>query len=436
MKTTLLRTFIVSMLILGMHWQLAKADSYYGMANDYLQYGAGARSLAMGGAYVALADEASGPYWNPAALTQIDEHQFLSMYAPFFEQTSYNFVSYVHPLGRIGTLGISDVLLHSGGYEEVHIILGPTGSKETSVYKNAVILSYANRVYKDISVGASLKLIHERVMKYSGNGQGIDLGILYEPLDELNIGLTLQNVIQPKVTLRDDPDVYKINLKAGMALNALSNRLILTADINKLVDEKAYFCAGLEVSPWERPASSSLKRVDVRLGFNHLQSFTCGLGLKIKFFSVDYAFSSHDLGNLHKFALTFGWGNIYKATTNPILKSENVHVLDALTNELEFSTDIPSITVKKWTLEIKDENGEVRRTFSGETRPPEIIRWDVCDEMGRPVKRGDYSYKFTVVYKNDKQWVDKGEIKLQSFSLEETPIEMRVNGEELIESGE
>ena len=56
--------------------------------------------------------------------------------------------------------------------------------------------------------------------------------------------------------------------------------------------------------------------------------------------------------------------------------------------------------------------------------------------MGRPVKKGNYSYKFSVVYKNDKQWVDKGEIKLQSFPQEEMPVEIRVNGEELTEGGE
>jgi len=181
---------------------------------------------------------------------------------------------------------------------------------------------------------------------------------------------------------------------------------------------------------------SSLRRVDLRAGFNHLQSFTCGIGLKIKFFSVDYGFNNHELGNLHKFALTFGWGNIYRASAKPILKAENIYGLDALSNEIEFSTDIPSITVKKWSLEIRDEGGEVVKSFRGETRPPEIIRWDVCDEVGRPVKKGDYSYKFSVVYKNDREWVDRGEIKLQSFVQEETPVEMKVNGEELIQSGE
>jgi len=163
MEKRVCRLLLVSVLILAMEWQLARSDNYYGMANDYLQYGAGARSLAMGGAYVALADDASGPYWNPGALMQVEEHQFLSMYAPFFEQTSYNFLSYVHPLRRLGSIAISDVLLHSGGYEEV-TRKGVIGTNK-SIFKNTIIISYANKVRERISLGASLKLIHERVMR-------------------------------------------------------------------------------------------------------------------------------------------------------------------------------------------------------------------------------------------------------------------------------
>jgi len=311
MGKTVFRLFVVSVLILGMHCQFVRAENYYGMANDYLQYGAGARSLAMGGAYVALADEASAPYWNPAGLAQIEEHQFLSMYAPFFEGTSYNFISYVHPLRKLGSLGISDVFLYSGGFEEVSAGGEVTGAS-SSVWKNAVIISYGNRIHRRISLGASLKLINEQVMKYSGSGQGIDLGILCKAADRLSIGLAVQNVLQPKVTLRYDPDVYKTNLKAGIALNTLSKRLTLTADINKLVDEKAYFSAGVEISPWDMATSSSLKKVDLRLGINHLQRITLGMGLRIKFLSLDYAFNSHRIGDLHRFGLTFRWGSIYR----------------------------------------------------------------------------------------------------------------------------
>jgi len=405
------RIFPIWLLIFGLQWQFVRAQNYYGMPNDYLQYGAGVRSLAMGGAYVALADEASAPYWNPAGLAQIEEHQFLSMYAPFFEGTSFNFISYVHPLRSLGTLAISDVFLYSGGYEEVSAAGEVTG-KSSSVWKNVVIISYANRVYKRISLGASLKLINEQVMTYSGSGQGIDLGILCKPLDELSIGLVVQNVLQPKVTLRYEPDVYRVNLKGGMALSILSNHLTLTADINKLVDEKAYFCAGVELSPWERTTSSSLKKVDLRIGVNHLQTFTCGLGLKMKFISLDYAFNTHKIRSLHRFGLTFRWGSIYKARAKPALKSGNTYWVSPSGEPLKFFIEMPSITIKKWTLKIKDEKGKVVRAFGTKRRKPKIIRWNLRDRKGRLVKNGDYFYEFIVIYKNDRKWIDRGEIKL------------------------
>jgi len=275
----------------------------------------------MGGAYVALADEASASYWNPAGLAQIEEHEFLSMYAPFFEGTSYNFISYVHPLRSLGNLAISDVFLYLGGFEEVSAGGEVTG-KSSSVWKNAAIISYANKVHRNIFLGASLKVINEQVMGYSGSGQGIDLGILCKPSDRLSIGLAVQNVLQPKVTLRYEPDVYKLNLKGGMALSMLSNRVTVTADINKLVNENAYFSGGIEISPWGEVASPAFKRVDLRLGINHLQTLTCGIGFKVRFLSLDYGFNTHKLGSLHKFGLTFSWRGTRKAIAKPNLKSK------------------------------------------------------------------------------------------------------------------
>ena len=406
------RIFAIFLLIFGLHWQLVKAENYYGMPNDYLQYGAGARSLAMGGAYVALADEASAPYWNPAGLTQVEEHQFLSMYAPFFEGVSHNFVSYVHPLRSWGNLAISDIFLYSGGYEEVDMD-GNVLDTNQSIFMNSVIFSYAGRIFRQLSLGANLKLVHERVMRYSGNSQGIDLGILYKPRDELSVGLVVQNVLQPKVTLIDDPNVYYTNVKGGVAFNTYYNRLTLTADINKLVKEKAYFSAGLEISPWEKATFSSLKRLDLRAGVNHLQSFTCGIGVKINFLSLDYAFNIHKMGNLHRFGLTFCWGNIYKARASPVLESGNTYRLGPSGEPLKFLIEMPSIAIEKWSLQISDEEGKVVKAFETKKRKPKIIRWNLRDQKGKLVKNGYYYYEFSVIYKNGRKWIDSGEIKLQ-----------------------
>ncbi len=365
----------------------------------------------MGGAYVGLADEASAPYWNPAGLTQIEEHQFLSMYAPFFEGVSHNFVSYVHPLRSWGNLAISDVFLYSGGYEEVDKD-GNVLGRNQSIFNNAIIISYANRIYGRLSLGANLKLVHERVMKYSGNSQGIDLGVLYKPRDELSIGLAVQNVLQPKVTLIDDPNVYDTNVKGGVAFNTYHNRLTLTADVNKLVNEKAYFSAGLEISPWEKASFTSWKRLDLRAGVNHLQSFTCGIGLKMDFLSLDYAFNIHKMGNLHRFGLTFSWGNIYKALARPVLDSGDIYWVGPSREPLKFIIEMPSIAIEKWTLKISDEKGKVARAFGTKKRKPKIIRWNLRDRKGKPVKEGYYFYEFSVIYKNGRKWIDRGEIRV------------------------
>ena len=46
-------------------------------AAEFLSHGVGARALGMGGAFVAVADDATATYWNPAGPDQSQETQFL-----------------------------------------------------------------------------------------------------------------------------------------------------------------------------------------------------------------------------------------------------------------------------------------------------------------------------------------------------------------------
>ena len=55
-----------------------QASATYGQASDIENIGAGARSMAMGGAFTGLSDDASAPYYNPAGLAFLDEHQAVS----------------------------------------------------------------------------------------------------------------------------------------------------------------------------------------------------------------------------------------------------------------------------------------------------------------------------------------------------------------------
>jgi hypothetical protein len=45
-------------------------------AAEFLKVGVGARAMGMGGAFVALANDATASYWNPAGLAQLREAEF------------------------------------------------------------------------------------------------------------------------------------------------------------------------------------------------------------------------------------------------------------------------------------------------------------------------------------------------------------------------
>jgi len=133
----------------------------------------------------------------------------------------------------------------------------------------------------------------------------------------------------------------------------------------------------------------------------------------MKFISLDYAFNTHKIRSLHRFGLTFRWGSIYKARARPVLESGNTYWVGPSITPLKFSIEMPRITLKKWTLKIRDEEGKVVRAFGTTRRRPKIIKWNLCDRKGKLVKNGYYSYEFTVVYKNDRQWIDRGEVEIR-----------------------
>src|SRR5260370_15046447 len=99
-----------------------------------MSYGAGARSLAMGAAFVGVADDASATYWNPAGLSQITRKELSLMQATLFADTTYDFYSFVKPSQKGGSAwGVSMTKLASAGYDKVNATIDPTTQSYTDV---------------------------------------------------------------------------------------------------------------------------------------------------------------------------------------------------------------------------------------------------------------------------------------------------------------
>jgi hypothetical protein len=401
-----LGTSIAAVLLLGSFAvSPAAAKQSFGQASDVFNIGAGARAMAMGGAFTGLSDDASAPYFNPAGLAFLDEHQLMVMHAPLFLDTRFNYLSSAHPFGdKWGAVAISDALLTSDGFavrDASNVLIDNDGK----LNKNAIFGSYARKLNQRFSAGVNVKLIQQKIVGMSDNAVGLDLGLLFRQSRLFSAGVAYANANEPEVTLDSEGDVFRPVARFGVASEVFADKLTLTADLTKVAGQDKLLAAGVEFSP--------SRLMQLRTGYNANRSYTLGLGLNLKPFRLDYAFSDTDLGVFNKVSITWAWHNIYKTDVEPPMKEGRaVFPLQGFENQVAFKTAVPSHTVARWSLRITDGEGKDVRTLENDLRPPETIVWDAKNAVGEPVVAGIYNFTFTVTYKNGKRWINIGNIDL------------------------
>jgi hypothetical protein len=199
----------------------ARASKY---AGAFMADGGGARALGVGSAFVAIADDASATFWNPAGAMSLSRRQVLAMHSERFgDLIDRDFASYVHPLRGEGNswsdgafgfsiirLGIDDIAFtehlkdaldtdHDGeiSNEELLHLLDPE-IQDKIEYKSdqewGFLATYA-RALGAWHVGGNIKYVYQSVGQYSCNGIGVDLGVLRRDWwKRLDFGVKLQDI--------------------------------------------------------------------------------------------------------------------------------------------------------------------------------------------------------------------------------------------------
>lgn len=269
-----------------------------GEAGAFLKMGAGARALALGKAYVALADDATASYWNPAGLTQLKGRNLYLMYGEPFDKISgigYSLAGYAQPT-TWGSIGASLIYLSVDGLEEANSNGGPTGH-EFGDKEMALLLSYGKEINPALSLGATLKGISQEIDSDKDSGFGLDVGLLYRPttqLAKLKVGIVLQDLVRANIREEKMP----LRLRLGVASYLLrDDRLRLSIGADLAADRSVKGHVGAEYE--------FLKNLSLRAGYStDNEEITGGLGFKIKQFCLDYAYGSHnDLGATHRVSL-------------------------------------------------------------------------------------------------------------------------------------
>ena len=162
-------------------------------SNEFLNIGAGARGMSMGGAQIASVKDATAGYWNPAGLTHIKENPSISlMHAEYFAGIGkYDFGSIAIPVAdKKRTIGLSVLRFAVDDIPNTLYLIEPDGSinyANISSFSSAdwaFMLSLAQIIKeknnKTLSFGVNAKVIHRNVGTFAKAwGFGLDAGLQY-----------------------------------------------------------------------------------------------------------------------------------------------------------------------------------------------------------------------------------------------------------------
>jgi len=288
----------------------------------FLKIEAGARPVAMGGAFVAVADDANTTYWNPAGLAQLEGSEITAMHNEWLQGIRYEFLGYAQPIkwgGGTQGLGVSVMALYTTGLEQRTTETSePEGT--FAAYDIAVAGAYACKVSRAISIGANVKLIHQKIENETAWGGAIDIGLLYRfpdprrrfSRDILQLGFVVQN-IGPKIKFIEESDPLPLNIKAGIAktfdLKSIKSKLTLALDVNAPIDNVPNGHFGVEFVYQKMKDIALAARAGYKTNtikdLNALSGLSAGAGFVWKRMAIDYVWVPYgDLGNTHRISLT------------------------------------------------------------------------------------------------------------------------------------
>jgi len=289
------------------------ATSTGGQVGEFLSFGAGARSLGMGGAFVSVSDDASATYWNPAGLSQITRKELTLLKATLFADTTYDFYSFVKPSKKGGSAwGLSMTKLGSAGFEKVSTKIDPETQAYTSVNtdgsfaveESALSWAYGRKVVDHVSIGTALRKITRAVDTSSDSSMAADLGALIDSKEgQRRIGLKVSNIYAK--TSGDTEDSLPLVFRLGISDQFFKRRLLLAFDVDKNFRANTGWHTGGEFSFTRNFKGRFGLQGDQGEGFRETD---VGFGYTLKSVTLDYSLGLHTLGTSTRMGLSWKFG--------------------------------------------------------------------------------------------------------------------------------
>lgn len=235
-------------------------------AAQFLKIGVGARAVALGESYVAIANDAEALFWNPAGISQTTKNDYFFTYNQWFSDIQIYYSGAIFHVNPFNTVGVFFTTLSTDPMIET-TELEPKGTGRYFAYGDLVGgLSYARNMTNKFSFGINLKYFQETLAELKMTSVLFDLGTYYKTgWKSIRFGVSVTNFTSDmgakgsytytnlanatiKVTEFQEftpPIIFRIGL-AGEALETVAHKCTWSVQLNHPNDNSENINLGAE----------------------------------------------------------------------------------------------------------------------------------------------------------------------------------------------
>ena len=315
MNRILVALGVVGMLLPGAAGAASIFEKVGTLDGQFLKIEVGARACAMGGAFVAVSDDATSLFWNAAGAARIDpdKSQLTLNHANWPADLSFDQAAYVFHFRKIpGAFGVQVRSLTMQPMVETTAFQPDpyTGTGKTfDAGMLAAGITYARSFTDKFSAGLTFNFINEGLAEFSQQTTAFDVGTLYDVGTlGMKIGMAISNIgSQIKFIDKEAriPAMFRVGTSVTLMQSA-DQKIIGSFEFSHPPDNAERLNVGAEYS--------FRKYVFLRGGYNvnyDAEGIAGGAGFHFPvsvagMADLDYAYTDmKDLGGTHRFGLTF-----------------------------------------------------------------------------------------------------------------------------------
>lgn len=260
---------------------------------SFLKIGVGPRQVAMGEAFVGLADDVHAMYYNPAGLGMLRRQEVALMHNSYFDGVTQQVGSYAFPTRNFGTIGMGFNIVKVEEFQAFDELDQPVGTVDAE--DSAASVTYSREIgsLRRVSIGGTMRYVRSRLDSYTASATMFDAGVLaryglegpYET--RYRLGAALKNIGEEQKFIEES---FKLpqSLHVGASRSAPmphpfeDMRVNLVLEVIAPIDKNPYTAIGTEVY--------IIREFAIRLGYRSNQDEGFGLSVGFGFISMHRGF--------------------------------------------------------------------------------------------------------------------------------------------------